>query len=88
MHALVALVQHEGRLRPVDIGTGAHAGRYLGLRFGIASGDNQQQRSGQAEPGQSGQVGHVDYSAVPSRNCLRRISRASIMQTKITSNRA
>ena len=87
MHALVAFVQHEGRLRAVDIGAGAHAGRHVGLRLGIAGGQDQQERGGQAQPGQLVQAAHVDYSAVPSRNCLRRMSRASIMQMKIATSR-
>ena len=35
----------------------------------------------------SGKFGTESYSAEPSRNCLRRISSASIRQTKISTSR-
>ena len=53
MHALVAFMQHVGRLWPVDVGTDAHAGGYLGFRFALRK--YREQGGSQGQPGNPGQ---------------------------------
>ena len=52
MNALVALVQHKSWLGAVNIGAGTHTGGYFGLLLAFATGEHQEKRSGQAQPGQ------------------------------------